>query len=58
MQFVVGVAVDLDDDLLVDGRLQLLVGGVTLPPLMVTSMTSRVGGACSLDMSDGLTVDG
>jgi hypothetical protein len=32
--------------------------GVTSPPLMSTSMTSRVGGACSFDMSDGLTVDG
>ena len=32
--------------------------GVDLPPLIVTSMTSRSGGACSFGMSDGLTVDG
>ena len=58
MQLVGGVAVDANDDLLLDRRLQLLVVGVTLPPLMSTSMTSRVGGAWSFDMSDGPTVDG
>ena len=57
VQLVGGVAVDPDDDRLVDLGLQLRVGRRDLPPLIVTSTTSRSGGACWSVMSDGLTVD-